>query len=1080
MGTYGGNIVNGFGRGEDKQKEKKISVISRETVGMTLLLFSAIAFLIVVTGPYLFGDVGRAITAFFVGVFGLNVYPLLLIVALLSLGLVLGKSILGRKWLLRGGLFIVCVFFIVHTATAPYRGLSYGAYLSACWNAAETSAANGTGGGVIFGIVAYPICALITDAGAYVVFSLLTALSLYFLLLLTPLEKYISFSKARRASRPAPEESAPAPRTEGTRPYPGAITFSELPGAPRASARETAPVYPAPPVQYESRADAQARNRELLFGDDPAVNYRTNLIYDKDSYFNHRGTSPEGGGQPSARPEERGYSERYAAEAQGERPSFPRKVTEERPRTSDGYSYPVQEDYDANYTQTPSYRAPEAPAAPSAPRRDFYAHDVEPQVFSSEPNVYDAPAAENPVPHSRFAPEPEQPAASSRFAPENEQPAASSRFAPENEQPAASSRFAPENEQPAASRFAPAPAPGQPEEEPREEDRESQFRSLFTRSFGERTPVEKPLPFERRTEPPAEEPQAPQDEEPAPESRVFDSEMRRGVAELFDDDEFDGGDYREEPEQPAAPARERVRREIKDDFASEPASRMPTPPPAAPQPPARHIYREYVRPSTENFMEYDGSVTMQEDEIERNTSIIVDTLAGFKVDAEVVKVTTGPAVTRYDIDIPRNITVGTVIKRDAEIAMRLHARDGVNMYANNMSGAISIEVPNVHRATVGIKSVLQAEEYQNAKEGSLMFVIGKDVENKNVCGNIAKMKHLLVAGSTGSGKSVCLNAMLISLICKYSPEDLRLILIDPKKVEFAVFDGLPHLMINEIIADAQKAVTALRWAIEEMERRYRLFEQKTREQHITVRNVDEYNSVRTEDEAKLAKIVIVVDELADLMSVAKKDIEERIQRLAQKARAAGIHLVIATQRPSVDVITGVIKGNLPTRLAFRVIQEVDSRTILDESGAEKLLGNGDMLFRTEGMFNCLRVQGAFLSSAEVQAVVDDIKANNEAYFDENVASFINSPGASAGEGGGDEDDGSANPQYIRALGIVVKLGQASISLIQRKCSVGYNHAGKIIEWMEAMGYISPFDGKAKAREVLMTQEEFEAKYGSIN
>ena len=375
---------------------------------------------------------------------------------------------------------------------------------------------------------------------------------------------------------------------------------------------------------------------------------------------------------------------------------------------------------------------------------------------------------------------------------------------------------------------------------------------------------------------------------------------------------------------------------------------------------------------------------------------------------------------------------------------------------------------------------MQSDEYVNGKPNSLMFAIGKDVEGRNVCGNIVKMKHLLVAGSTGSGKSVCLNAMLISLICKYSPEDLRLILIDPKKVEFAIFDGLPHLMINEIIADAQKAVTALNWAIKEMERRYSLFEQKTRS-GANVHNLDEYNAHLTEDEEKLPKIVIVVDELADLMSVAKKDIEDRIQRLAQKARAAGMHLVIATQRPSVDVITGVIKGNLPTRLAFRVIQEVDSRTILDESGAEKLLGNGDMLYRSEGMFNCLRVQGAFISSREVQAVIEDIKAHNEAYFDESVADYINkndSPAGGSDEDG--EDDGKVNPQYIKALAIVVKLGSASISLIQRKCSIGYNHAGKIIEWMERMHYISPFEGKAKPRTVLLSKEEFESKFGKLD
>ncbi len=1144
--------MNGFGRGEDKEKDKKFSLITRETVGMTLLLFSAIVFLITVTGPYLFGEVGTAITAFFLGILGYAVYPVLVMAALLSLGLVLGKKIFSGRWLLRGGLLFAFVFFIVHTATAPYRGMGYGEYLSACWSAASAGAAGSTGGGVVFGVIDYPVCALITDVGAYVLFALCTAAALYSVLLLTPLAKYIAFKGMR--DRPAPAgdkgsaKGAP-PRTEGARPYPGAVTFEELPEPARASAdaRYAAEPAPAPSRGRAAADDAAVRSRALLFGADPAVSYRTNLIYDKDSYFNSPGRGA------AAAPPAGGYSAQYAAQAEGERPATPRKVTEEKPRAESGYTYPVREDYDANYAQTPSYRAPGAPQEPA--RRDYYAHDVEPGDFSSAPNVYDEPPAASAGPArapdgplTYRAPSEDAPASPfsrSSFGPtegaSSAPSAPPSRFAQDpprrEEAPPAAERGAEGGAVP-PSRF--AQSEGSAAAEPPAADRDSEFRSLFSRSFEERTRIERPLPFDGASR--GESARAPQndafsrggeeetavrdlrderferggeekpvsrgredglfargeneaaaapasDDGPDPESRVFDSDMRGGMADLFDDDEFeDGGDYREEP---PAVSRGRINREPARGEGSAASSRLSAargesaPVPAAPvrdiQPPAKHVYRDYIRPSIENFTEYNDTVNISQEEIETNTAIIVDTLAGFKVDAEVVKVTIGPAVTRYDIDIPRNIAVSTVVKRDKEIALRLHARDGVNMYANNSSGAISIEVPNAQRATVGIKSVLQAEEYINAKEGSLMFVIGKDVENKSICGNIVKMKHLLVAGATGSGKSVCLNAMLISLICKYSPEDLRLILIDPKKVEFAVFDGLPHLMINEIIAEPQKAVTALNWAIKEMERRYLLFEQKTREQHLTVRNVDEYNAVRTEDEMKLPKIVIIVDELADLMSVAKKDIEERIQRLAQKARAAGIHLVIATQRPSVDIITGVIKGNLPTRLAFRVIQEVDSRTILDESGAEKLLGNGDMLYRTEGMFNCMRVQGAFLSSGEVQAIVDDIKANNEAYFDESVASYINTPGTSSGEGGGgDEGDGSVDPEFIRALGIVVKLGQASISLIQRKCSVGYNHAGKIIEWMEAMGYISPFDGKAKAREVIMTQEEFEAKYGSIN
>ncbi|MGN0822786.1 MAG: DNA translocase FtsK, partial [Candidatus Gallimonas sp.] len=458
----------------------------------------------------------------------------------------------------------------------------------------------------------------------------------------------------------------------------------------------------------------------------------------------------------------------------------------------------------------------------------------------------------------------------------------------------------------------------------------------------------------------------------------------------------------------------------------------------------------------------------------------LDTLAGFHVEAEIVGVTSGATVTRYDIDIPKNVASSSVIKRSEEIAMRLHAQNGVNVYTNWEKGAISIEVPNRSRATVGMKSVMESDAFRNTKPTALTFVIGKDIEGRSVCGNIDEMTHVLVAGTTGSGKSICLHALLTSLICKYSPEELRIILIDPKKNEFTIYDGIPHLMINEIITDAQKTVTTLNWAIKEMERRYALFNTKTMS-GCAVRKIDEYNEKRTEDEEKLPKIVIVVDEFADLMSVAKKEIEERIQRLSQKARAAGIHLVIATQRPSVDVVTGVIKANLPSRIALRVTSEVDSRIMLDESGAEKLLGNGDLLFSVGGAKKT-RAQGAFVSTAEAEAVVKFIKEHNESYFDENVSDYINTANQNAASSaGGEDDDGDGvDPQYIKALGMVVKLGSASISLIQRKCSVGYNHAGKIIDWMEVMGYISPFDGKAKARTVLLTKEEYESKYGSLD
>lgn len=1062
--------MNGFGRGDDREKKNKASVITRETVGMTLLLFSAVLFFITVTGQYVFGSVGVAITAFFVGLAGFFSYPVLLLLVYVGFSLTFGKSPVPVKWLVRGGLSVLAVFLIVHLATsARFTDAGYGGYLSACWTAAEETAANGTGGGILLGLVVYPLQALLSPAGAYVLFALLLALSLFYIAMGTPLKGYLKTGWKKRAS--GREERSRAVSLEDV-PPPGPRSIPEQDYAPAPAASAPAASAAAPVRSSRAGDDEYERSRSILFRGDPVSSYRDNLAFDSDSYFN---TRVRRNGVPGSEAAQTGesYSERWTESAGSDRAPMPRRIAETRP----------QEDIDdLNYPQTPSYRA-QTPMPAERPR-DFYANDV--------PEERTAPAAESAsVPASEAVP----PAAEYRAPDFRGEPPAERR----SSDSAAPEEPASDREASFRSLFS-RPASGRAEAEPALDEDNAEESSAFdatlrdrtedsVRDFGFRGDEEETVRDRGASARAQETPSvlrrtdADDYEEPEEGSRVYEAPMpeRRSNADLFDDD-GDEGDYTESEDSLT------VRRDFNDRTVRrgeragrEGASGTSDPEPERPAPqPAHHVYKDYVRPDDTIFCEYDDTVSVPQDEIERNTAIIQDTLAGFRVDADVKRVTAGSAVTRYDIDVPKNIAVRSVTKHDQEIAMRLQARDGVNIYSNPEAGFISIEVPNNRRATVGLKSVLQAEEYKNAKPTSLVFAMGKDVEGRPVCGNIVKMKHLLVAGSTGSGKSVCLNAMLVSLICKYSPQDLRLILIDPKKVEFAVYDGLPHLMINEVIADAQKAVMALNWSIKEMERRYLLFEQKTRAGRL-VHNLDEYNANLFDGEEKLAKIVIVVDELADLMSVAKKDIEEKIQRLAQKARAAGIHLVLATQRPSVDVITGVIKGNLPTRIAFRVIQEVDSRTILDESGAEKLLGLGDMLYRTEGMYNCCRVQGAYLSSEEVQAAVEAVKANNEAYFDDSIADYINKTGSSEGAGGDDDaDPQDVNPMYIKALAIAVKLGSASISLIQRKCSVGYNHAGKIIEWMELMGYISPFDGKAKARTVLLTKEEFEGKYGSLD
>lgn len=512
------------------------------------------------------------------------------------------------------------------------------------------------------------------------------------------------------------------------------------------------------------------------------------------------------------------------------------------------------------------------------------------------------------------------------------------------------------------------------------------------------------------------------------------------------------------------------------ELPSEPVLRSEPPKPV--EPPKPRVIRPYRAAPLDFFNCQDVIPDSNAQEVEENKRTILDTLEAFKVtDATIASVTYGPTVTRYNVAIPRNISPKKVVSLDQEIAMNLYAANGVNIYPNFEDGAVSIEVPNKKRQFVTLGCMIADERFLNSKPTALTFTMGKDVGNEKVYGDIRKMTHLLVAGASGSGKSVFLRALIISLLMRYSPADLRLILIDPKKTEFVIYDNLPHLVINEIITETNKVIQSLNWAIGEMNRRYGLFEQKSRAGTYVV-NIDEYNANLASGEEKLPKIVIIVDELADLMLAAKKDIEDRIQNLTQKSRAAGIHMIIATQRPSADVITGVIKSNLKTRIAFSVASDVDSRVILDASGAQKLLGYGDMLYTKEGTNTPIRVQSPNIESEDAQKVVNYIKANNDCVYDESISAYINNTKSPADSSDSDSDDGGVEEVYVEALRYIVLSGSASISMIQRKCSVGYNKAGKIIEWMEDMGYISAFDG-AKARKVLLTKEEFEEKYGPL-
>ena len=451
------------------------------------------------------------------------------------------------------------------------------------------------------------------------------------------------------------------------------------------------------------------------------------------------------------------------------------------------------------------------------------------------------------------------------------------------------------------------------------------------------------------------------------------------------------------------------------------------------------------------------------------------TLYSFGVSAKVENVSVGPAITRYELKPAEGVRVSKIANLADDIALNL-AAETIRIEAPIPGKqAVGIEVPNKEKEAVHLREVLESDEFADNKS-KLTVALGKDVAGNIQLADIAKMPHVLIAGSTGSGKSVCINTIITSIIYNSKPSEVKMVMVDPKVVELSVYNGIPHLLIP-VVTDPKKAAGALAWAVQEMDNRYNLFALKG------VRDLKGYNKAIEKEGGvgKLPQIVIIVDELADLMMVAAKDVEEAICRLAQKARAAGMHLVIATQRPSVDVITGLIKANIPSRIAFAVSSQIDSRTILDQVGAEKLLGKGDMLFFPAGASKPTRVQGAFVSDEEVEQIVDFIKSNSTAVYSEDILDTI--------ENGSKEEqrknleseqaaDDDKDPFLQEAIDTVVETGQASTSFIQRRFKVGYARAGRIIDQMEERGVISGYQG-SKPREVLWTLEKLaEMKMGA--
>lgn len=493
----------------------------------------------------------------------------------------------------------------------------------------------------------------------------------------------------------------------------------------------------------------------------------------------------------------------------------------------------------------------------------------------------------------------------------------------------------------------------------------------------------------------------------------------------------------------------------------------------------------YEIPPIELLEEFDSTSSEGEEEIGTNRERLNNCLKSFNVGARVVGVTRGPSVTRYDLELDAGLRLTKLTNLAGDLALNLGVENVRIAPVPDKISTVGVEVPNRNTSTVGLRELLQSDNFRKAKS-PLSFAIGKDISGDCIVGNIAKLPHMLIAGTTGSGKSVCMNCLILSLLYKASPDEVRLIMIDPKMVELQIYNGIPQLYIP-VVTDPKKAAGALQWSVVEMMKRYRLFSE------VNVRDLEGYNEVqRLNGESTMPSLVIVIDELADLMMTAAKEVEESICRVAQMGRAAGVHLVIATQRPSADVITGLMKANIPSRIAFAVSSSLESRIIMDQSGAEKLVGKGDMLYSPIGMGKPQRIQGAFVSDEEREAVINFIKKQSgEATYDQAAIREIE---AKAAEKEREKEKGSAprsaiadeiaaesennlfagfDPLIPRAVEIILEEKQGSVSHLQRRLKVGFSRAGRIMDEMEELGMVGPAEG-TKTRKVLITREKWQA------
>ena len=577
-------------------------------------------------------------------------------------------------------------------------------------------------------------------------------------------------------------------------------------------------------------------------------------------------------------------------------------------------------------------------------------------------------------------------------------------------------------------------------------------------------------------EPPAKMAEPEPEEEPAPIPNVIPMTQPRQMPPLIID-HFDAPRPEPQPapapEEPLPPLQvpeqpEKLKKADVQLEAAQIAQQITQQEPAKP---------EYQFPPVDLLKAGSGQAHDGTEEMRQNAERLSDTLQSFGIEAHIINVTRGPSVTRYELELQRGVKLSKVTNLADDIALALGA-SGVRIAAiPDKISVVGIEVPNRIVSVVMAREVIDSPEFAKHKS-KVSFAVGKDIGGNRIIGDIGKLPHLLIAGTTGSGKSVCMNSLIISLLYKAKPEEVKLIMIDPKMVELGIYNGIPHLLIP-VVTDPKKAAGSLQWAVTEMMRRYRMMAD------AGVRDLESYNKqarMSADDELEpMPQIVVVIDELADLMLVAAKEVEESICRIAQMGRASGIHLVIATQRPSADVITGLMKANIPSRIAFAVASAMESRIILDTAGAEKLVGKGDMLYAPLGQGKPKRVQGCFITDNEVQDVVTFIKDSSEAEYSDSVMAEIDKKAAESGKSGSGSSGSTAaetessdgDEMLPAAVDVILETGQASVSMLQRRLKLGYARAARIMDEMEERGLVGPFEG-SKPRQLLITREQWQA------